>query len=269
MDARQVVVDPDRRWNEPSRHAETILRADPASLATEVAARLDGAADPDWAASWLAAANASAETIASRLAGQDEVTEPGVHAALGDAYADGDLVYTASSMPIRDQEAFLPSGPADVRFLCNRGANGIDGLISSGIGAATATGRPTWVITGDLGLFHDMNALALLRAASTPVRVLVLDNRGGGIFEFLPQAEQVSRDEFEAIFGTPVDLDLERVAAVYELPHSRVQTVGDLSGLAETGTCLVEIPVPDRQRNVELHRALAEAAGRAVLTAVA
>ena len=73
-------------------------------------------------------------------------------------YRDGDLVYTASSMPIRDQEAFLGAYATDVRFLCNRGANGIDGLISSGIGAAEATGRPTRIVTGDLGLFHDMAA---------------------------------------------------------------------------------------------------------------
>jgi 2-succinyl-5-enolpyruvyl-6-hydroxy-3-cyclohexene-1-carboxylate synthase len=265
---RQIVVDPEGGWNEPSRRAETILRADPASLAAGLAERLDGAGDPDWAASWVGAADAAAETIASSLARASAVTEPAVHAALGGVYGDGDLVYTASSMPIRDQEAFLPSGPADVRFLSNRGANGIDGLISSAIGAATATGRPTWVITGDLGLFHDMNALALLRDVSTPVRVLVLDNRGGGIFEFLPQAEQVRRDEFEAIFGTPVDLDLEPVAAVYDLPHRRVGSIADLNAVAAAQTCLVEVPVPDRRRNVELHRELAEAAESAVLAAV-
>jgi 2-succinyl-5-enolpyruvyl-6-hydroxy-3-cyclohexene-1-carboxylate synthase len=197
------------------------------------------------------------------------LTEPGVHAALGAGYRDGELVYTASSMPIRDQEAFLRPAAAEVRFLCNRGANGIDGLISSGIGAARATGRPTWIVTGDLGLFHDMNALALLRQASAPVRVVVLDNGGGGIFEFLPQADQVGRDEFEAIFGTPVGLDLERVAALYDLPHRRAVTYSDLTGDVVAGTCLIEVPVPDRRRNVELHRQIAGAAERAVLATVA
>ena len=101
-------------------------------------------------------------------------------------------------MPIRDQEAFLPGGDAEVVFLANRGANGIDGLISSGIGAAVASGRPTWIVTGDLGLFHDMNALATLRHADGPVRIVVINNDGGGIFEFLPQAGEVERAEFEA-----------------------------------------------------------------------
>ena len=96
-------------------------------------------------------------------------------------------------MPIRDQEAFLPRRRADALFLCNRGANGIDGLISSGIGAAHASGRPTTIVTGDLGLLHDIGGLAALRDVSTPVRIVVIDNDGGGIFHFLPQAGGAGR----------------------------------------------------------------------------
>ena len=95
-------------------------------------------------------------------------------------------------MPIRDQEAFLAAGPADARFLCNRGANGIDGLVSSGIGAAAASGRPTTIVTGDLGLLHDLGGLAALGDVETPVRIVVIDNGGGGIFHFLPQAEALA-----------------------------------------------------------------------------
>ncbi len=106
-------------------------------------------------------------------------------------------------MPIRDQEAFLPPGDADVLFLANRGANGIDGLISSGIGAAHASGRPTVIVTGDLGLLHDLGGLAALRDVSVPVRIVVVNNDGGGIFGFLPQAEAMPEDEFETLLGTP------------------------------------------------------------------
>jgi 2-succinyl-5-enolpyruvyl-6-hydroxy-3-cyclohexene-1-carboxylate synthase len=228
--------------------------------------RLTGArgAEPGWARAWLDAGAAAGGAIAARLASSDELSEPAVHATLGDLYADGDLVYTASSMPIRDQEAFLPSGPAQVRFLCNRGANGIDGLVSSGIGAAIASGRPAWIVTGDLGLVHDMNGLAALRHASTPVRLVVLNNDGGGIFEFLPQAEQIERDEFEALFGTPSGLDLGRVAALYGIPHARAERLDDLRGAASRGTALIAVPI-DRARNVELHHQLADAAAAALL----
>ena len=261
-EAAQIVIDPDRGWNEPTRIAGAIVRADPARLAAALTERADGALDPAWAGAWLAASEAADEAIEAELAGLTEATEPGVHAALGRAYADGDLVYTASSMPIRDQEAFLPGGPAEVRFLANRGANGIDGLISSGIGAAAATGRPTWIVTGDLGLSHDMNALTALRHAEVPVRIVVLDNDGGGIFEFLPQATQITREEFEAILGTPLGLDAERIAALHGLPYERITDPSQLAAAADS-TALIHVPV-DRTANRALHERLGETAAEAL-----
>jgi 2-succinyl-5-enolpyruvyl-6-hydroxy-3-cyclohexene-1-carboxylate synthase len=259
---RQVVIDPAFGWNEPSNQAETIVRAEARSLASGLAERLpDG--PRQWRSAWLEAGRQAAAAIEAELEALKEPTEPGAHAALARLYADGDLVYTASSMPIRDQEAFVPSAATQVRFLCNRGANGIDGLISSGIGSATASGRPTWIVTGDLGLHHDMNGLAALRHASAPVRIVVLNNDGGGIFEFLPQAEQLDRDEFEALLGTPLGLNPARIAAVYDLPHARVERLDRLADAAGRGTALIEIPV-DRRRNVELHQRIAERVGEAL-----
>jgi 2-succinyl-5-enolpyruvyl-6-hydroxy-3-cyclohexene-1-carboxylate synthase len=259
---RQVVVDPAFGWNEPSTQAETIVRAQPRSLARGLAERLAGG-EEEWRAAWLEAGRGAAAAIEAELQALEEPSEPGVHAALAELYADGELVYTASSMPIRDQEAFLPSAATQVRFLCNRGANGIDGLISSGIGAAAASGRPAWIVTGDLGLYHDMNGLAALGAAGVPVRIVVLNNDGGGIFEFLSQAERVKRPEFEALLGTPLGLDPARIAAVYDLPHARVERLDRLSVAAGQGTALIEVRV-DRQRNVELHRRIAERVGEAL-----
>jgi 2-succinyl-5-enolpyruvyl-6-hydroxy-3-cyclohexene-1-carboxylate synthase len=262
--ARQIVVDDAYGWNEPSRRAETLVRAAPAATAAALAERLG---EPEegwgWARSWLVAGKAAGDTVNAQLARLDEPTEPGLHAALGRLYANGDLVYTASSMPIRDQEAFLAPQEADVRFLANRGANGIDGLVSSGIGAAVESGRPTWIVTGDLGLHHDMNGLAALRSADAPVRIVVLNNGGGGIFEFLPQSGQIERGEFEALFGTPVGLDLARVAALFDIPHSRIERLDDLHHAIRAGTALIEVPV-DRRRNVQLHRRLAELAAAAI-----
>ena len=259
---RQIVVDPALGWNEPSNQAETIVRAEARSVAGGLADRLAGGRG-DWQAAWLEAGRQAAATVDAALEALEEPTEPGAHAALSRLYEDGDLVYTASSMPIRDSEAFVPSAATQVRFLCNRGANGIDGLISSGIGAAAASGRPTWIVTGDLGLHHDMNGLAALRHASVPVRIVVLNNDGGGIFEFLPQAEQLERDEFEALLGTPLGLDLTRVAAVCDLPHARVERLDRLGDAAGQGTALIEIPV-NRRRNVELHRRIGERVGEAL-----
>jgi 2-succinyl-5-enolpyruvyl-6-hydroxy-3-cyclohexene-1-carboxylate synthase len=239
--ADQIVVDPRGGWNEPSRRAAALLRADPTELASGWAARL-GEGQRAAPTRWLEAEAAARAILSSELESLDEITEPGLHLALGQAHADGDLVYTASSMPIRDQEAFLPPSDSDVLFLSNRGANGIDGLVSSGIGAAHASGRPTTIVSGDLGLLHDIGGLAALRDVSTPVRLVVINNDGGGIFEFLPQAEALSRDEFEALLGTPRGLDVAKAAQLFELPYRKLDSVAALSEALQAGTGLIEVP---------------------------
>lgn len=252
--ADQIVVDPLGGWNEPSRRAAAVLRADPTELAAGWAARLEkeerGAPE-----TWIAAERAAREVLEGELGAGAGLSEPALHLALGRAHRDGDLVYTASSMPIRDQESFLAAAETDALFLSNRGANGIDGLISSGIGAAHASGRPTTIVTGDLGLLHDIGGLAALRQVSTPVRIVVIDNGGGGIFHFLPQGEALGDDEFEALLGTPQGVDVARAAALFDLPHHRLESLADLPDALAAGTGLIEVRT-DRQTNVALHRRL-------------
>jgi 2-succinyl-5-enolpyruvyl-6-hydroxy-3-cyclohexene-1-carboxylate synthase len=260
--ADQLVVDPRGGWNEPSRRAAAILRADPTELAAGWAARV-GRGDRDSAEAWIAAEGAASATLDQALELSGRPTEPALHRALGAAHRDRDLVYTASSMPIRDQEAFLPAGAADALFLCNRGANGIDGLVSSGIGAAAASGRPTTIVTGDLGLLHDIGGLAALEEAGAPVRIVVIDNDGGGIFHFLPQAEALGDAEFEALLGTPRGVDTERAAALFRLPHRAVDDLAELPDALDAGSGLIEVVV-DRATNVAEHRRLAGAVSAAL-----
>jgi len=253
--ADQIVVDPLGDWNEPSRRAAALLRADPTELASGWAARLGEERPPP--ALWLQADQAAREAIAAELGEAGAPTEPGLQLALGAAYADGELVYTASSMPIRDQEAFLPSTGTDATFLCNRGANGIDGLISSGIGAAHATGRPTTIVSGDLGLLHDLGGLAALRDVSTPVRIVVIDNDGGGIFHFLPQEQALEDSEFEALLGTPRGVDVAKAATLFDLPHRHLDSLDNLPDALAAGTGLIEVKT-DREANLALHRRIAD-----------
>jgi 2-succinyl-5-enolpyruvyl-6-hydroxy-3-cyclohexene-1-carboxylate synthase len=257
----QIVVDPLGGWNEPTRRAAALLRADPTELAAGWAARLGEERPPP--AMWLRAELAARAAVEAELSSTAELTEPGLQLALGAAHGDGELIYTASSMPIRDQEAFLPPSEADATFLCNRGANGIDGLISSGIGAAHATGKPTTIVTGDLGLLHDIGGLAALREVSAPVRVVVIDNDGGGIFHFLPQQEVLDSEEFEALLGTPRGVDVAKAAALFDLPHRRLDSLDNLPDALAVGTGLIEIKV-DRQANTDLHRRLADRVGAAI-----
>jgi 2-succinyl-5-enolpyruvyl-6-hydroxy-3-cyclohexene-1-carboxylate synthase len=256
--ANQIVIDPYGDWNEPTNRAAAVLRADPTELAAGWATRLE---KEERAAPvrWLEAETAARSVLETELGG-GSLSEPALHLALGRAHRDGDLVYTASSMPIRDQEAFLPAVETDVTFLCNRGANGIDGLVSSGIGAAHASGRPTTIVTGDLGLLHDIGGLAALRDVSAPVRIVVINNDGGGIFSFLPQAGALGREEFEALLGTPQGVDVVKAADLFGLPHRPIETMDELPTALASGTGLIEVTV-DRDASVALHRRLAAAVG--------
>jgi len=263
-DADQIVIDPYGGWNEPTNRAAAILRADPTELASGWAARVEGLEGrerplPD---RWVEAERAAQAALDEALTGA-EISEPALHRALGTAHRDGDLVYTSSSMPIRDQEAFLAASESDVLFLSNRGANGIDGLVSSGIGAAQASGRPTTIVTGDLGLLHDIGGLAALRDVETPVRIVVIDNDGGGIFHFLPQEAALGNEEFEALLGTPRGVDGAKAAALFNLSHRRLESLAELPDALSAGTGLIEVKT-DRKTNVAVHRRVAEAVSTAI-----
>ena len=145
------------------------------------------------------------------------------------------VVWVSSSMPIRDVEAYFPQSPKRLRFLANRGANGIDGVVSSAMGAAIATGLPTWVLIGELALQHDAGGLLAARRAGVDLEIVCLNNGGGGIFDFLPVAEHADPAAYEAHIATPSEeVDL---AALWP-------------GLREVRT--------DRRQNVRLHRELVE-----------
>jgi 2-succinyl-5-enolpyruvyl-6-hydroxy-3-cyclohexene-1-carboxylate synthase len=169
-------------------------------------------------------------------------------------------VYVSSSMPVRDLESFLPAVDRPLRFLANRGANGIDGLVSSGLGAAAVAPGRTFVVLGDLALYHDMNGLLAYDPQGVEATLVVLNNGGGGIFDFLPIAKH--REGYEELFGTPTGLDLEKVAGLYGLPFTRVASHPALDAALERPG-MVEV-VLDRPRNVELHGQVFERVATAI-----
>jgi 2-succinyl-5-enolpyruvyl-6-hydroxy-3-cyclohexene-1-carboxylate synthase len=241
----QVVVDPAYGWYEPSRTAGLILRADPTALSEALVERLKDEADTERGDAFTRAwKEAELRAVAGSASDVGEPDPRRIHEAIGRALSDDDLVYTASSMAIRDQEAHLPSSTADVVFLSNRGANGIDGLIASACGAAAATGRPTTVVTGDLGFQHDLGSLALVASSAAPVTIVVINDGGGRIFSRLPQKSSMPADEFDFLMRTPTELDIKSAAAMFDVDHQRVADTTDLAQALEAdGTRIIEIPL--------------------------
>jgi 2-succinyl-5-enolpyruvyl-6-hydroxy-3-cyclohexene-1-carboxylate synthase len=265
----QIVIDPVGEWREPTHRASTVVRSEPSATIRALVERLSrlrpGAAAVEgspFASAWLEAERAVRETVDGHLSSLGELSEPGVWEALGRALRDGDSVFAASSMPVRDLEAFLRPGPEGVRFTANRGANGIDGLVSTSAGLAAGNRSRTWAVLGDLALFHDLGGLAALRHAPE-LRLIVIDNSGGGIFHFLPQQEAMPETEFEALLGTPAGRDPAEAARLFDLTVAVPASPGELDE-AMAGDARMIVVRTDRMRNLELHRELSQAAREVV-----
>jgi 2-succinyl-5-enolpyruvyl-6-hydroxy-3-cyclohexene-1-carboxylate synthase len=233
-ESSQIVVDPHGAWHEPTRTAEVILEAAAGPTLSALASAVEmrsGQPDSSWLEEWRRAD----ALVPPAVEGAPDDLEGKVLAGLEPELPDEAVVWVSSSMPIRDVEACFPQSPKRLRFLANRGANGIDGVVSSALGAAIATGLPTWVLIGDLALQHDAGGLLAARRRGVELKIVCINNGGGGIFDFLPVAEHADPAAYEAHVATPSEgIDL---AALWP-------------GLREVRT--------DRRQNVRLHRELVE-----------
>ncbi len=257
-------------WTDPSHDTALRLTASAGALAEAMTAA-DGAGmlvapatEPGWRERWAAAEAAAQATIDDALGGEEgptaldgQITEPGVARAVLAALADGDQLVISSSMPIRDVEAY-GRPRSGVQVWANRGANGIDGVVSTAVGVALGMGRPTACLVGDVALLHDSNALLGAAARGTNLTVVVVDNDGGGIFSFLPQATEPGGDVFETLFGTPHGVDLRVLAAAHGLITVEPATAAEVgpavaASLRAGGVRLVRVTT-DRTANVAVHR---------------
>jgi 2-succinyl-5-enolpyruvyl-6-hydroxy-3-cyclohexene-1-carboxylate synthase len=253
--ASQVVIDPHGAWHEPTRSAGHLLHAAAAPACDALAASLEMLGhrpDPGWLAGWR---DADA-VVAPALDAVTDPFEPKAYAALEPALPDDALVWVSSSMPVRDVEAFFPQSGKPLRFLANRGANGIDGVVSSAAGAALAGGRPTFLLIGELALLHDIGGLLAARRAGAALTIVCVNNGGGGIFDFLPVAGAADPEAYEEHIATPLEFDLAQVAALAGMPHTRASTPDEIrAAVAAPG--LVEVRT-GRAESVRAHRELYE-----------
>jgi len=271
------LVDPDGIWLDPSRAATTRLAAEAGALLEVVAELLEAAPGPGsspvpdaWLDEWFAADRLARRAIDDACDASDEPFEGRVARDVVAALFDGTTLVVASSMPVRDIEGFA-APRAGVRFLANRGVNGIDGFVSTALGvAAGCDGGPVVALVGDLCFLHDTNGLLGARDRGLDATFVVVDNDGGGIFSFLPQGDPavVATDRFEELFGTPHGIDLAAVAAVHGLPCAVVERANDVgpavNDAVRAGGVRVVLVRTDRRANVARHQAVWDAVRTAV-----
>jgi 2-succinyl-5-enolpyruvyl-6-hydroxy-3-cyclohexene-1-carboxylate synthase len=253
---RHILVDAQGGWREPGSRAGLVLRAHPAELATSVAGLRVQDAEGPWTEGWRRLDRSARGAMAAYLETLDEPFEGRIFAELAGLLPDGAALFAGNSMPVRDLDTFFPGSSKRIRFLCNRGANGIDGVVSTALGAVAAAGGPLVLVVGDLSFYHDLNGLLAARRYPIDATIVLIDNDGGGIFSFLPQA--ALPEHFEALFGTPTGLDYRPAIEMYGCGYRRVETwpefrCGVSESLVSPGVQVVEMRT-DRTRNVELHR---------------
>ncbi len=260
--APTFLIDPDQAWRDEDHVATNVIACDPQPL-LEALPTMDR---PAWREEWVGAGKRATAAIAATLVGTP-IHEGHVVKALSARLPDPGHVFIGSSMPIRAADSFWPPARPRQHFFGNRGASGIDGLVSTGLGVATGRDAvPTVLLLGDLSLYHDMNVLWALQRHGIKATLVVCDNNGGGVFNFLPQAEHP--DVFEEIFATPLGLDLSQVARLYGLVYS---PVSDRSGLEPAIADAIAAPTPTmvvvrfkREDSVSGHRLCWEAAASAL-----
>ncbi len=267
-DAIQVALDAEGAWADPAASLDLSLPAEPAGVLLALAERLAGRADgvPAYLAAWLQADHLAAAAIDATLG--EPLSEPRVARELGTGLPPDATLVVSASMPIRDVETFTGARDEPPRVLANRGANGIDGVVSTAFGVAAGSAGPVVGLLGDVALAYDVGALVSARRLRLPLTLVVVDNEGGGIFDFLPIAKTRPRDRYEVHVATPTQLDFADVALAFGLTYRPATTVPEFrqaldSGLAGDGVTLVHVHT-DRGHNVRLHRQVWAAVERAL-----
>ena len=260
--APTFLIDPDRMWRDPEQVASHVIACDPQAL-LEALPPMDRNA---WREEWMSAGKRATAAIAATFV-STPLHEGHIVRALAARLPDNGQVFVGSSMPIRAVDSFWPYAKTQQRFYGNRGASGIDGLVSSGLGlAAGRSNAPTVLLLGDLSVYHDMNGLWALRRHGLRATIVVCDNNGGGVFNFLPQAQH--QDVFEELFATPLGLDFAQIARLYDLVYSPVTDRAGLEpalvdALAAQTPTLVVVKFK-REDSVNGHRTCWEAASAAL-----
>ncbi len=259
--APQLLIDDGAGWERPPE--ATLIDADPVEFADCLAQSLTSpAGSSNWLARWQAAEGAATEALARWRETRAEPFEGAIFEGLDETVPEDGIVVVGNSMPVRDLDTFLPASPRQVRFLGNRGANGIDGLISTALGAAAVQDRPVVAVVGDISFLHDLNALVAARRLRLDVTIVLVNNDGGGIFSFLPQASATLPgvglpEHYEELFGTPHGTDFGPLVTALGAGHALaegdevVTVVREATG--RPGVNVVELRT-DRARNVQLHR---------------
>jgi 2-succinyl-5-enolpyruvyl-6-hydroxy-3-cyclohexene-1-carboxylate synthase len=262
--AEQVTLDAEGAWQDPAGVVGARIAANPRATLAALTSEHRDAGEPAWLDRWREADRTASGAIAATLG--DDLSEPRAAAELVDALPAAATLFAAASMPIRDLETFVRPRDDVPRILSNRGANGIDGTVAAALGAAAAGNGPVVLHIGDVALAYDLGALLSAQRLGLELTIVLVNNDGGGIFEFLPVARE--GEDFEHHVATPHGLDFAQAAVLYGARHAHVPGVAGLRAeleraLGSGGVTILEVRT-QRDANVTLHRRVWDAVAEAL-----
>ena len=265
QDVRQIVISPLGGWPDPDLTAAEVSHYD-GYWEWESLSRLEVRRSPDWLDTWQRAEAATVAAIRHVIDRNAAPSEPSAVLDLAEVAPAGYTFFAGNSMPVRDIDSFWPASNKLAFFLHNRGASGIDGVVSTALGAAARSYGRLVLVVGDLSFYHDMNGLLAARRFGLSATIVLVNNDGGGIFSFLPQHDDP--EHFEALFGTPHGLDFRPVAELYGVGFRRVATREEYRAALRAsfdapGVNIIEVKT-DREANLRLHNDIWQAVAKAI-----
>lgn len=254
MPTNYIVIEEDPMFRDSSSVSTHLINASIGKWLSELQIELE--INNDYFSIWRANEDMAIKHIAKHV--ESETDEGAVVRSLLEQLPDGSDLFVSSSMPIRDIDTFLIPTDRDIQIFANRGANGIDGVMSTALGFSHGrSDRQLFLLIGDLAFLHDVNALIATRYQPCNITVIVLNNDGGGIFSYLSQS--TIKEYYEDLFGTPTALQFEQVAIMYDMEYIQVNKLVEMKGIFNSERTnplrLIEV-FTDRQENVAAHRRL-------------
>lgn len=255
--ALHFVVDGGGGWRDPAVLSTEMIYCQETAFCQGILAELKAMPNESFLNKWKGINRLTKDNM-TIIKDTAELSESRLFYQLAEMLPEKAGLFVGNSMPIRDLDSFFHNNGKSIRVLANRGANGIDGTVSTALGAASVSSQPFYLVLGDLTFFHDLNGLLAAKLYNIDITIIVVNNNGGGIFSFLSQAEHPKH--FELLFGTPLDLDFEHVVRMYNGKFTRIKDWDHFETTmksAHHGLNVIEI-VSERDRNTKEHRQMWE-----------
>lgn len=253
--ATYCAISPTPSLIDPDARVQLHIVGTPSQICMEIVRGTTNRTDQSWVGEWKQRENIARVTLDRELNADETITEPYVANRLVGALPMGANLVVSSSMPIRDVEWF--AAPRNgVKVFANRGVNGIDGVVSTAVGVALASRKPTALLIGDIAMMHDINGLINITNRAIDLRIVIIDNNGGGIFSFLAQSSSLANDQFEMLFGTPHNTDFVALLAGHRVECVVAETKAQFdAAIARSGLNAVLVRT-QRESNVVEHARL-------------